>query len=554
MRSASKIFGLLAGLVFAVSGYGQVAAISGIIVNQFGQPIPYGNVRFCSVTSTGTPCTPTTPVYLDYNLTTPIPDGYAADMYGNYLVYGPALSSPNIYLIEVSPASGITWSYVVNGPSVGGGCTPSGTDGYFLMKNGSGCTAGYIDEGVSAANTTTTTDQNITLLAQGGSDDQIQLLAGGEDAIHICSDPAQCSVIGGGEIDLWSGAEMNLMSEANLYLFTNGGNVELSGGIINLQGTLQLAQAVIPTSMSPYAIGSQEETSDLFNATAGAITATLPPYASSPPNNTGLTFYLVKTDASGNAVTIMPGGSDLINGASSYTLAAQFDYVVLQYTQTGPTATNWVVVASGPTSSQVYPGAGIPLSTGSAWGTSYSTTGTGSVVALQTSPTFITPAIGTPSSGILTNATGLPLTTGVVGNLPVTNLNSGTGANGTTFWRGDGTWSPVTSTFLPSQHLYGSGSGCRVLNYGGTPCQNTSSNALILSLSVNTGAGPAAGTSMIMDGPTTSTVEVSLCSANAESSGIVACNTMAVIPAGYYYNVTTSGTEFQQEWTEWTIP
>lgn len=63
---------------------------------------------------------------------------------------------------------------------------------------------------------------------------------------------------------------------------------------------------------------------------------------------------------------------------------------------------------------QTYPGTGIPNSTGSAWGTSYSTTGTGDVV-LSTSPTLVTPALGTPSSGTLTNATGLPIATGVSG-------------------------------------------------------------------------------------------------------------------------------------------
>ena len=43
------------------------------------------------------------------------------------------------------------------------------------------------------------------------------------------------------------------------------------------------------------------------------------------------------------------------------------------------------------------------------------TTGSGTVVALATSPSFTTPILGTPSSGTLTNCTGLPISTGVSG-------------------------------------------------------------------------------------------------------------------------------------------
>lgn len=68
-------------------------------------------------------------------------------------------------------------------------------------------------------------------------------------------------------------------------------------------------------------------------------------------------------------------------------------------------STNGSGTLSFASSSQTYPGAGIANSTGSAWGTSYTTTGSGTVVALATSPTFITPLLGTPTSGTLSNCT-----------------------------------------------------------------------------------------------------------------------------------------------------
>jgi len=184
---------------------------------------------------------------------------------------------------------------------------------------------------------------------------------------------------------------------------------------ITVTGTDTITGTVLP-ALAAYAAGNQFSFV-VANTNTAAVTINIDGMGAKAITRTGSTALVAGDMVAGQAVEIIYDGTrfQLINGNSFTNVKVSGTLAV-----TGVATFTAQPIASSLTAS-------LPIFTDASKGlVSNTMTGTGSVV-MSTSPTLVTPVLGTPTSVTLTNATGLP-PAGVVGTAAILGANTFTAA------------------------------------------------------------------------------------------------------------------------------
>lgn len=176
-----------------------------------------------------------------------------------------------------------------------------------------------------------------------------------------------------------------------------------------------------------------------------------------------------------------------------------------------------------------------------------------------TNKTLVAPALGTPASGVMTNVTGLPLTTGVTGTLPV--ANGGTGVTSLT------ANNVVLGNGTSAVQVVAPGTAGNVLTSDGTTWASTAPsvatvaavNALKVQATSNTAVTVTADRAILLSGSGATTVSTVSLTLGTGTSGANGLDTGSIATSTWYsvwiiYNGSTVAGLLSTSATSPTMP
>jgi hypothetical protein len=170
--------------------------------------------------------------------------------------------------------------------------------------------------------------------------------------------------------------------------------------------------------------------------------------------------------------------------------------------------------------------------------------GTGSFAG-TTSPSFTTPALGTPSAGVLTSCTGLPVGTGLATATDSAVLVSG--STGTPVWSSTMTNGQViigSTGATPTAATLTAGSGISIANAGGSITISASSGELVWAANSSASISAAVGNGYILTHSGATAVTLPTTFAAGTLIGVVGTSSAWTLDIGAATNIIAFGNTY----------